>query len=126
MFPSQLDDEVMNFSFDDLYSYRFMYDSDNKKLEISFHSYYAKDINTAVERNCVLSICDWTSAKGKMSEDSRWSSDINPFIGVVDMILSMNEEEDGDGSYLTMTVMTNDDRYVDWRFANAKVEIMVE
>ena len=121
MFPAQLDDEVMNFSFDDLYSYRFMYDSDNNKLEISFAGYYAKDIDAFVERNCTLSICDRTSAKGKLSKESRWSSSINRFMGVVDMILSVNE----DGSCLTMTVMTSDDRYVDWCFENAKVEFVV-
>lgn len=115
----------MNFCFDDLYSYRFMYDSDNDEIEISFDSYYSKGEKIFIEKKCTLIIEGWTVAKGKLSKDSRWSSCIDRFIGVVDMILNIEESEDVNGSCLLMTVMTNDDRYVDWYFENAKIKFVV-
>lgn len=44
----------MNFCFDDLYSYRFMYDSDNDEIEISFDSYYSKDEKIFIEKKCTF------------------------------------------------------------------------
>lgn len=41
------------------------------------------------------------------------------------MILNIEESEDVNGSCLLMTVMTNDDRYVDWYFENAKIKFVV-
>ena len=41
------------------------------------------------------------------------------------MILRIEEDDDEKGSYLTMTVITNDDRYVDWYFENAKIKFVV-
>lgn len=116
----------MKFCFDDLYSYRFMYDCHNEKIEISFDSYYPEDSDCLVEKNCTLTICGWTKAKGNLSKDKHWSSDIEYFMGIVDMILRIEEEKNEKGSSLTMTVMTNDDRYVDWYFENAKINLLVE
>lgn len=115
----------MNFCFDDLYSYRFMYDCHSKEIEISFDSYYNEDSDYLVEKDCTLSICGWTTAKGRLSKDKHWSSNFEYFVGIVDMILKIEEDDDEKGSYLTMTVMTNDDRYVDWYFENAKIKFVV-
>ena len=58
-----------------------MYDCHNEKIEISFDSYYPEDSDCLVEKNCTLTICGWTKAKGKLSKDKHWSSDIEYFMG---------------------------------------------
>lgn len=113
----------MDYRFDDLYSYRFMFDSEKKQISISFDSYYTNDSDELKENKCSLIIKEWTLAKGKLSQEKHFTQ-IEKYIGVVDMILSMKQKNNIDKSILTMTVMLIDERYVDWYFENPKIEFV--
>lgn len=114
-------DENLNYSFEDLIPYKFMYDSEAKIIEISFDSYYYLD--EYIEKRCTLSIRNWKEAKGKLQKEVNYY-DIESYLGLVSLLLSI--ETDENSSYLKMTIMTIDGRYVDWYFKYPIFELKID
>ena len=116
---------VANCEFIDYRCSRFFYDQDNSLLEITFDSYFDKELYKEVDKECTLVIKGWSNAKGKLIKD-RFYGNIDYHMGFIETITDFKFEKKEEVTLLTMIVNTSDKRSVFWRFKNPSIEFIVD
>ena len=107
----------IDFSLDDEPAEAFFYDGTNRRIEVSFDNYYSLAENVYKSVPCRLKISNWSSAKSKLSNDTRYKS-LDANMGIFSMILAIDVE----GSTLKLFVNVLGERYVDLVFNDPVIE----
>jgi hypothetical protein len=103
-------------SFDDEIAEYFYYDSKRQILEVGFGGLFHNGQYLAAA--CSLRISAWKSGKSRAHESPKFQN-LESNLGVVSLLLSL----DVFGDQLVMLVNTVDDRYVEWHFEEACLDI---
>ena len=106
-------------SFDDEIAQSFYYDSGRKLLEIGFGGFIQSGMYQASA--CILRVAHWKRGQGKRTESQKFD-DLESHLGVVSLLLSIELE----GQNLVLLVNTVDNRYVEWHFESASLQVIRE
>ena len=112
----------LGFSFDDEIVNSFCYDMVDKVIQIHFNGY--SDLITSnrfLAKECVLTIKNWTNAKGKVGDESKFKP-IDDIIGVFSMVLSIDKLNEN----LEMYVNTLDNRYIFLIFEKPEINFHIK
>lgn len=105
------------YSFSDEPLYKFLYDENEKRIEMCFENYY--DGEKMVNEKCVFIIKNWKDSKGKILDADTAYENLQKHIGIPDLILGIDLEE----KYLTLHICTKDYKFVSMRFTEAEWEV---
>ena len=105
-------------TFDDEIAESFYYDSKRRIIEIGFGGCFHKGEYRA--STCILRIATWKCGKSKLHESQKFQ-DLEANLGVVSLLLSFEVV----GKSLMMLVNTVDNRYVEWHFESAGLEVIL-
>lgn len=102
-------------SLDDEVAEKFIYDIDNKVIEVWFGRYYDLKMDDWVDKRCALRIEKWEKAQSRAGGSVQWKM-LDDNIGVFSLILLMEVEDEK----LSLTVLTIDSRIVDLVFIHSQ------
>jgi len=102
--------------FDDEIAEYFYYNSKQRELEIGFGGVVHNGQHRAV--GCSVKVTAWRSGKSRL-HGSHQLHDLETNLGVVSLLLSIDAKDER----IVMAVNTVDNRYVEWHFEAACLEI---
>ncbi|MEG3755748.1 hypothetical protein [Psychromonas arctica] len=108
--------DTLEYSFADELAVGFSYDSEGKRISITFESYYKN--NQYVEKKCTLTIESWTEGESKMHGQEKYG-ELESNLGIPSLLLGVDQSE----SMVVLTINTLDDRYLVLRFVGAHIKV---
>jgi hypothetical protein len=108
----------VEYCFDDEIAEYFHYDSKRKILEVGFGGLCYDGQYRSVP--CCLRVTDWEIGKSRLHK-GRTFQDLESNLGVVSLLLSLELIADS----IVMIVNTVDNRYVEWHFEAACLEVVL-
>ena len=105
--------------FDDEIAQSFHYDSRLRILEIGFAGFIQNGTHHASA--CKLRVANWKRGQSKLNNSHKFE-DLESNLGVVSLLLDIDLKDQS----LVLLVNTVDNRYVEWHFESASLELFHE